>query len=176
MEDREIIYLINQAKDNFGPKCKKFSGSLTVEIIRQKLENHGICVSPRDVFIRGLGVEIDFLIPIKKVNPEYSILYEPLDVLVVFEIKNRSLFEKADVDRIRDKFQKIICINDKIKSAYVTLIEWEDYFKKVVTSENLGFPVYTLFWDKGSGKNYKRDSTSDWKKLLGDIKRWVKCP
>jgi hypothetical protein len=58
---------------------------LTVELIRDELKRAGLRISARDVFIKNVPVEIDLLIPKAEAKPEHGILYNPEDVLVVFE-------------------------------------------------------------------------------------------
>ena len=41
--------------------CRKFSGHVAVEIMKQVLAEKGIETSARDVFIRGLPIEWDLL-------------------------------------------------------------------------------------------------------------------
>jgi len=175
MEDEEAFNLVSNAKNSFGVKCAKFAGALTVEIIKHHLENHGIYVSPRDVFIKGIPIEIDLLIPKKGITPEYGILYEPQDVLAVLEVKNYGAFGEATVNRIKSNFHRIHRINKKLYCAYVTLMERKGY-KWAITSDNVNFPSYTLFWHSGSGKNFKIESSGDWKKLLDDINRMQSEP
>ena len=164
MEDKEILKQISDEKNNFGT-CAKFAGAVTVEIIKNSLENHGISTSPRDVFIKGIPIEIDLLIPKRGVLPKHGILYEPQDVLVVLEIKNRGSFGQTTIDNIKRNFRKIHKENKKIYCAYLTLSERKG-FRDAVTRENAGCDSYTLFWHSGSGKNFKNDPTDDWQKLL----------
>ncbi|MCJ7457966.1 MAG: hypothetical protein MUP17_03115 [candidate division Zixibacteria bacterium] len=164
MEDKEILKQISDEKNNFGT-CAKFAGAVTVEIIKEALEKHGISTSPRDVFIKGIPIEIDLLIPKRGVLPKHGILYEPQDVLVVLEIKNRGSFGKETINNIKGNYHRIKQINKKITCVYVTLSERKG-FPDRVTRKNTGFYSYTLFWHSGSGKNFKNDPTDDWQKLL----------
>lgn len=172
MKEREIFETISNVKKDFGLKCAKFTGAVTVEIIKIALEKHGILTSPRDVFIRGLPIEIDLLIPKRDVVPEHGILYELQDVLTVLEIKNYGSFGKSTINSIKKNFQRISQFNKEIYCAYVTLAERKGY-KWAISRENTGFPSYTLFWHYGSGKNFKIEPTGDWKKLLDDVNKII---
>jgi len=101
---QNILNEINLAKNTFGVKCKKFTGSLTVEIIKDALSStissNKIEISPRDVFIRGVPLEIDFLIAKKEAIAQNNLLYEPSDVLLVFEIKNLGSFGEETINSI----------------------------------------------------------------------------
>lgn len=172
MEDREIFETISNAKKDFGIKCAKFAGTVTVEVIKLALEKHGILTSPRDVFIKGLPIEIDLLISTREAVPEHSILYEPQDVLLVLEIKNYGSFGESTISSIKKNFQRIRQLNKEICCAYITLVERKGY-KWAISRENTGFPSYTLFWHHGSGRNFKIELTGDWKKLLDDINKII---
>jgi hypothetical protein len=168
----KILEEINSAKDTFGAMCKKYTGSLTVEIIKNALSLslplNKIEISPRDVFIRGVPSEIDFLIAKKGAIAQNYLLYEPSDILWVFEIKNSGSFSKETISTIRNKFQKISNYNREIECFYLTLNELIKY-KWAITEENLAFPSFTLFWHSMSGKNKKFEPTNDWEKLIEKI-------
>ncbi len=176
MKDIEMFNLVKRAKEDFyekiiGRKGSKYSGALTVEVIKRELENQGIRTSPRDVFINGLKIEIDLIIPRKGVEPEHGILYRPQDVLGVLEIKNAGSFGEKTIETVRNNFIKVRKLNPNIYCAYVTLSERKS-FKKKVTSTNLGHhaSAFTLTWYSGSGKNSAPTSTGDWEKLVGKLR------
>lgn len=171
MNEGEILETVSNAKRDFG-KCAKFAGAVTVEIIKQALEEAGILTSPRDVFIKGLPVEIDLLVPKKRAEPEYGLLYEPQDVLVVLEIKNYGSFGEKTINGIKENFQRIQQLNKVIYCAYLTLAERKGY-KWAISEQNIGFGAYTLFWHSRSGKNFTIEPTGDWKKLLNKISKIV---
>lgn len=168
MDDRSLLKHIDSAKQNFGTTCSKYSGAITVEFIRLGLLEHGISVSPREVYIKGVPIEIDLLVPRAGAIPEHRLLYHPEDVLVVFEIKNHGTFGEKTVEGIRNNFATIHKYNEKIHCWYVTLLERKGY-KWAITKDTLGFSSYTLFWHSGSGKNYKVEPTGDWARLITDL-------
>lgn len=167
MDEQEILKEIERAQEIFSKKrYAKFSGTVTVELFKSALSLNGIITSPRDVFIRGLPLEIDLLIARAGTEAKYSLLYEPKDVLLVFEIKNAGSFGDETINRIKNNYQKIKECNPKISCFYVTLYE-RDNFKWRITKENTGFSPYTLFWYSSSGKNKK--PSGDWNKLIDKI-------
>ena len=170
MDEWELLQRSIEAKKKFGANSTKYSGSVTVELFKQAFDVEGIRTSPRDVFIRGVPIEIDLLIPRQNVAPLYGVLYEPKDVFVVLEVKNRGVFGENALKRIHNNFLRIVESNAEIYCAYVTLVEQEGY-KWAATERNLGFPVYTLFWQSGTGKNAKYNAMGAWRELVSDIKK-----
>ena len=166
MDDEELRDLVDRARDTFGTKCPKFTGAITVEIIKRALENHGIRTSARDVFIKGLPIEIDLLVPRKEANPKDGLLYQPQDVLVVLEIKSSGSFGQKTIDSVKRSFRRAQQLNESIYCAYVTLAERQQ-FNWAVSEENTGFPAYTLFWHDGSRKKYT--PSGDWNRLLAKV-------
>lgn len=152
--------------------CKKYTGSLTVEIIKNALSLslpiNKIDISPRDVFIRGVPSEIDFVIAKKGAIAQNCLVYEPSDILWVFEIKNSGSFSKETISSIRNNFQKIKNCNPEIECFYLTLSELIGY-KWAITEENLAFPSFTLFWHSRSGKNKKFEPTKDWENMINKM-------
>lgn len=172
MEDDQLLNRINFAKKSFGKKCKKYAGSITVEFIRQAFRDQGIECSERDVFIRGLPIEFDLLIPKPGVIPENKLLYQAQDVVIALEIKNSGSFGESTIAGIKRNYELLKEINPGIRCAYVTLTERRSY-KWLVKEENIGFPAYTLFWYNGSAKNSQNESSGDWTRLLKDIKYYL---
>lgn len=167
MEQNELRDLIFQGKKEFGVKCKKFVGALTVEMLKSALEEHDIPLSPRDVFIRGVSVEIDLIVP-KKGNPKYGFLYEPEDVQAALEVKELGSWGQQTINQIRKNFELIRQIRNDIYCAYVTITERKD-FKWAVTTENLGFSAYTLFWHKHDDIE-NGEPSGDFERLLKDLR------
>jgi len=167
--DREILAAVEAAKQNFGTKCGKYTGAFTVEMIRHALEANGVSVSPRDVFILGIPIEIDILIPRRGATPLHSLLYTPADVLAIVEIKNRGSFGSATIQKVRANFAAIREANPQIQCCYLTLAERKTY-KWTVTDENCGGDVYTMFWHRMSHKQTVYDSTGDWERFVSAVK------
>lgn len=175
MDEHYILNEVNLAKDTFGIKCTKYLGAITVEVIKEAIRANGINSSPRDVFIRGIPIEIDLLIPQPGIAPYHYLLYEPDNVMVAFEVKNRGSFSEEMINRIRQNFIKINDLNPETNCFYVTLVEREVY-KWAISEENLGFPSYTLFRYSGSKKNRKYRSTGDWDRLISDLLKIMQTP
>jgi hypothetical protein len=171
-EEESILQAIQAAKGSFGPKCpRKYIGALTIECIRRSLAEHGIRTSPRDVFITGVRMEIDMIVPRSRTIPENGVLYKGDDALAAIEVKNHGVFGKgsSSCERLRQSFQEIQSKYPKIWCAYVTLSERESY-KNKITTENLGFPAYTLFWDP-TGKRHHYESTGHWMLFVNELKK-----
>lgn len=161
-----MLECIDSAKREFGRKCGKYAGAVTVEVIRGAIRDTGYHVSPRDSFIRGVPIEIDLLVVRPGVEPHFGCLYEPSDVLVAFEIKNSGSYGKSGVETIRANFEEIRKANASIRCCYVTLTERETY-KWRVSNDNLGYPyrAFTMLWHKDS-KNIDIRDTGDWQNLI----------
>jgi hypothetical protein len=169
VDDQELHKHVLEAKQAFGVKCAKFAGAVTVEVFRKALVDKGFAPSPRDVFIRGVPVEVDLLLLRKGVGATDRILYEPSEALAAFEVKSRGSFGARSIESIRRSFTAIQAANSKIACMYVTLAERKNY-KWRVTSQNLGFPAFTLFWHGGgSERNLKCESSGDWQGLLREL-------
>jgi hypothetical protein len=166
----DILDAVNTAKARFGAACGKYSGALTVELVRDALEKEGVHTSPRDVYILGLPMEIDLVIPSRNAQPLNRLLYAATDVLAVVEIKNAGSFGAKTIKTVRDNFQKVNNVVPSITCCYVTLAERKG-FKSAVTSDNSGGEAYTLFWHTGSRANLKHHPTGDWERFVKDMRR-----
>jgi hypothetical protein len=172
MNEHELLELVNAAKKNFRAKCPKYSGAVSVELIRHALKKHGIEASSRDVFIKDVPVEIDFIISKSESVPEHGTLYQPEDVLAAFEIKNTGSFGQSTIDNTKRCFSLIKQSNPKIFCAYVTLSERKN-FRWAVSEENLGSPAYTLFWHSGSRLKLRHEPSGDWQRLINDLRKII---
>jgi len=168
--DSFILEEVRQRKSDCGPKCSKYRGALAVELIRSALRQEGLFVSDRDVYIKGIPLEIDLLILKSDSSPANHILYNANDVLAILEIKNRGSFGEVSIKQIRENFNLIRSSNDNIECLYVTISERETYRWKV-TPENIGSPVYTLFWNTGTEDKLKFERTGEWDTLITVIKK-----
>ena len=174
IEDTDIRNSINKAKERFGLTCRKCAGALTVEIIRHALLKIGIRVSRRDVFIRGVPLEIDFLVPGPHARPSNGLVYRSADVLAIVEVKNAGSFGKPTIETIQQNFKVIRKANRRIRCCYLTVAERRG-FRWAVTSRNSGGNAYTMFWHHGSGKNLAYDPSGDWDRFLADMQRIQKA-
>ncbi|HLI62333.1 MAG TPA: hypothetical protein VKV05_02955 [Terriglobales bacterium] len=169
-DDQQLLDTIYAVKKSFGTKCHKYAGALTVECLRQAFAEHGIPTSQRDVFIKGVPVEIDLVVPKTTARPDYGICYEADDVLAALEVKSYGAFGQGAAERIRACFKEILRSNPSIWCAYVTLTERKNY-KYAVNCSNLEFPAFTLFWHSGPEVNPQFSSTGQWAHLISELKK-----
>jgi hypothetical protein len=162
MDAKQILDRVTKAKTDFGPRCDKYAGAVTVELLREAIRTAGHNVSPRDSFIRRVPIEVDLLVVRPGVEPQFGCLYEPSDVLVAVEIKKSGNF--GGTERIRQNFERVAAVNAEIKCCYLTLTEQKGH-KWAVTTENLGYPAFTLFWDTGS-KKIPDEGKEHWREFL----------
>ncbi len=170
IESGDILDSINAAKACFGSPCRKYAGALTIELIRRALMKIGIRVSRRDVFIQGVPLEIDFLVPGPHARLSNGLVYRPEDVLAIVEVKNAGSFGKPTIETIRQNFTVIRKANRRIRCCYLTVAERRG-FRWAVTSRNSGGNAYTMFWHHGSGKNLAYDPSGDWDRFVADMRR-----
>lgn len=153
---------INAAVEDFGdikPRARtKFTGAATVEALRRHLTQNGIPVSSRDVFIKGITVEIDLLVPKLGATSELDLVYKPHDVAALLEVKYSGIYGRDVVPNLRATFDKITDEYQHIQCAYVTMMEQRG-FKYAATREILGYPAYTLHW--WSGTREEAEQTGD---------------
>lgn len=168
-DEQEILTRVQAARQAFGVKCHKLAGSVTVEVLRSAFLDSGISVSPRDVFVRGVPVEFDLLIPAPTAAPADSLVYEPSQVIAVLEVKNAGSFGDATLTSIRRAFGLVRQANSRVYCAYVALAERKGY-RWAATDANLGADTFTLFWHNGSEKARRYDPTGDWARLVNALK------
>lgn len=168
MTDRGILLAVQATKRSFGVKCSKMSGAVTVEIIRAALAACALRVSPRDVYVSGVPVEFDLLIPKHRASPMHGVIYHPREVLAVLEIKNSGSFGEGTLAAVRHSFELVRRANRRIYCAYVTLAERKG-FKWAATKENIGADAYTLFWLTGSEARRTYEATGDWDRLANTL-------
>lgn len=149
--------------------CRKFSGAMTTELIKKVLADEGIPTSPRDVFIRGIPLEIDLIVPHRGEEPTLGLRYGPRQVAAALEIKKMGSFGAKTLNTIRDNFNRLREIG--VACAYVTLEERKT-FRHKATEENIGgFPCSTLTWHRVM--NGPLEDTQDWERLLAFIRNCV---
>ena len=164
MTEDELHRTITEAKAALGFPSRKFSGTVTTELIRQALLDSGIPVSGRDVFVRGLPLEIDLLILSKGAKPRFEVLYEPPDVLACLEVKNAGSFGESTIQGTKAAFARVRTAIPHAQCFYVSLSE-RSGFPGAVTDANIAASAFTLFNYSGSGKHYKLWPTGDWQRL-----------
>jgi len=161
MTGKEIVRRARNASDGFEPACRKFAGAVTTELMKKFLTHEGIPTSTRDVFIQGIPLEIDLIVPRRGQKPTFGLLYEAQQVAAALEIKKSGTFGKQSLRTIRENFKQLR--KHKVKCAYVTLEERKTYRHKATKKNIGGFPCFTLAWHKGEEK---LTETRHWEKLL----------
>jgi hypothetical protein len=121
MNGEQIVRQARDMKVAFSAKCSKFAGAVSVELLKSALAAEGIAASSRDVFVRGIPVEVDLVIPCAAQVPALGVLYEPQQVTAALEVKNSGLFGGGSLAKLRDVFGRFRAIG--IQCAYVTLEE-----------------------------------------------------
>lgn len=169
MDDAEILNAVEDAERYFGPRCGKYSGAMTVQIIRRALQREGVAVSARDVFIRGIPVEVDLILPRKGTIPRDELVYEPQDVLLAVEIKKSGSFGARTIASIQKNAEILRITNPPIASTCLVLSERKGY-RWAVTDLNAGCKVYTIFWHRGDGARRIQQPTGDWDRFLADVR------
>jgi hypothetical protein len=167
MTGEEIVRQARSASKGFQLKCKKFSGAVTAEVMKTVLADEGIPTSARDVFVRGVPVEIDLIVPFPGQGPLLGLLYEPGQVAAALEIKKSGSFGEPTLQKIRKNFGLLRDLG--VKCAYVAIEERES-FRWKATQENIGgFPCFTLAWHKVVDGPLA--DTFDWDKLLAFLRQ-----
>ena len=133
--EREILDIILSLRQQ--TRCTKFVGAITMEVLRNEFLNFNFNISNRDVFISGIPNEIDFLIAKKDSIPVENIVYNPDDVLAVFEIKFRGSYGKEAVSRIKRIFDSIKDLNEKIECYYISVSENSKYKYRITKEKSI---------------------------------------
>ncbi len=169
MTGEEIVRQARSASKSFQSTSRKFSGAMTAELMKRVLADEGIPTSSRDVFIWGVPLEIDLIVPYRGEKPTLSLLYEPRQVAAALEIKKMGSFGEKTLLTIRNNFNRFREL--KVACAYVTLEERKSYRYRA-TEENLGgFPCFTLAWHKVMDGPV--EDTHDWDKLLTFLRNCI---
>lgn len=148
--------------EEFG-KCNRFAGAATTEVLKEALASEGITTSVRDVFVQGLPIEWDLIVPRPHAVPTLNgLLYKSVDVACALEIKLSGLHSQEDVPRMTRNFERAKSLG--VSCIYVTIGERETYRYRA-TSEGLKFPVFTLMWHRAEPVD-----TRDWEKLVSFLK------
>jgi hypothetical protein len=103
--DRRLKEIKDIVKDfgNFPGRLRtKVTGAIAVQILRQHLIQNGIPISHRDVFIKGIPIEFDLIVPKKEAESECGILNQPQDVAAVIEVKYSGIYSKESLEAIKN--------------------------------------------------------------------------
>jgi hypothetical protein len=137
---------ISQDLSNVSARQRtKFTGALTVEIVRNRLIGIGLPVSSRDIYIRGHSSEFDLAVVRDNANPKYGILYEPADVAAIIEVKYSGVYSKEVPETIKRLFDEVHEGHPHIVCVYLSVSE-NPSFNYRIMSNTLGHPAFTLYW------------------------------
>jgi hypothetical protein len=139
---------------------------------RLALADEGVPTSVRDVYLRGVPIEIDLLVPKVGAVPELGLVYEPDQVAIALEVKAGGIFGQSALEHTQTCLRTISASCPSLKCAYVTLTERRGY-KWAGTTELLGAPAFTLFSYSGSGAQMAFASTGDWDSFISFVKSTV---
>src|ERR1035437_5440630 len=134
---------------------------MTIELVKRVLAHEGIATSARDVFVRGIPLEIDLIVPRRGQEPTLGLLYEPQQVAAALEIKKSGTFGRQSLQTIRRNFKQLR--KHKVKCAYLTLEERKTYRYKETRKNIGGFPCFTLAWHMGQDE---LTETRHWENFL----------
>ena len=154
---KEIIDYVN----DMSCDSDKFKGTATVQVLREHLSLKGYNVSDRDVYIKGIPNELDLLILRKNVDKSF-IIYNPEDVIFVFEIKYNST---TNLKHLLSVYNCIMKRNNKINCAYVTILD-QNSWTKVFTKEAIGFDYFVLYTYRSTTRMLPEMDMGGWEKLL----------
>jgi hypothetical protein len=140
--------------------CNKFEGHLAVEILKQAIAGEGITTSSRDVFIKGVPVEWDLVVPRDGAAPEFNgLLYEPAQVRFAVEVKLSGICGGLKtIHGIRKNFAK--ARDAGVPCVYISFCDRQH---QAATTEKLGWPAFNLTWSLGPEH---REEAGDWPRLL----------
>jgi hypothetical protein len=147
-------------------ECKKFQGHVAVEIMKEALATEGIATSARDVFIAGLPVEWDILVPREGAVPKFNgLLYDPAQVKVAVEIKLSGICGSRvkTLEGLRRSSE--LAQSAGVRYAYIGLC---DRRNQASTTEKHGWSEFNLTWSLG---NDRREESGDWPRLVEFLRR-----
>jgi|HubBroStandDraft_4_1064222.scaffolds.fasta_scaffold26582_6 hypothetical protein len=165
MTGEEIVRQVRDASEGFQVTCRKFAGAVTAELMKTFLADEGISTSARDVYIRGVPLEIDLIVPRRGRKPTFGLVYEPRQVAAALEIKKNGSFGEPTLSTIKSNFNRLRALN--VKCAYVAIEERETYCWRATRKNIGGFPCFTLCWHKGE----TLIETQDWARLLAFLRK-----
>ena len=157
-----------------GKLVDKFTGAITVELLKKKLIEEGFNVSNRDVYIKGVPYEIDLLILKKGERGKENLFYSPKQIAVVFEVKFSGAYP-GDPEKIDKFFNSVKKVNKSIKCVYLAVSE-DIKYKYYPEEKKLGdFSCFLLKRDTGLERAKSRNElkiTGNWDKLTELLNKW----
>jgi hypothetical protein len=166
MTGLDLVERSRKVKAGFGTESpKKFAGAAAVEILREALATKDIPTSSRDVYVRGIEIEVDLVIPRRGAKPELGLVYKPEEVAMALEVKRSGCFGQASLKKVKNDFRQLRKAG--IQCAYVTFEERRNYKWKATRGRLGGFHCFTLAWHKKT--DGPLDQCNDWNRLVSCI-------
>ncbi len=160
----ELVRAAREWKARFaaaaGRNVNKFTGAVTIEILRAALAGEGVATSARDVFVLGVPPEVDLILPFHWVEAPLGLVYKPDQVALALEVKNGGAYP-GSFQKVRRDFDLLRAAG--VRCAYLTLEEGRRY-KLAVTEERVGAPCFTLAWHSRFGGPF--EPSGDWARFL----------
>ena len=91
-----LLQKLQSAEKELGFDSRQFSGAVCVSLLKETLYKKGYSTSEKDVFIKGVPIEIDLLLVKPNSKPSYGVLWNPEDVIAAFEIKKSVQLQKME--------------------------------------------------------------------------------
>jgi len=172
-----ILIEIDRHYQRFGSDGARFqtkaTGAVTNEVIRKLLQDEGIKVSLRNVFIEGFPTEWDLIIAKEGTEAELDCIWQPTDVLAVIEIKYSGLYDNSAVQRLNQTFLQLTSKHPHIKPYYFTVMETQNARNRI-TDQKIGGRSLTLHWWRSKNKKDEYIIRGDqWETLVREIKDHV---
>lgn len=143
----------------------KSVGALTTQIIGEHLRAHAFSISPRDVFIRRLPLEIDLLVTKPNTQTAHGIIYDPCDVLAALEIKRSDAHGEGTARHMRSACEELCRhVGFSVPCAYITLQERKGFKYHPMDCE--AFRVFCLFWHTGERDRKTPQLSDEWRRVL----------
>ena len=169
MQGKHLVERVRKAKKDFGSNPpNKFGGAAAIEILRAALARKKILTSQRDVFVRGVPLEVDLIVPQVGERPSLHLVFTPGQVAVALEVKKGGTFGKPSLKKIRHDFAKLR--RSGICCAYITFEERYSYRWKA-TEKNIGAPCFTLAWHKYT--DGPLEPTGDWERFVAFLRKAI---
>src|SRR5882724_769605 len=147
----EVRDIINGCSSVRPRERTKLTGALAIEVIRGRLLQAEIPISTRDAFVRGNATEFDILVVRPSARPLCGIVYDPLDVAAVLEIKYSGIYSQEVPRSLQRSFSKIKAAHPHIECVYLTICENPTFKARIITA-TFGFPAFTLYWWKNRAR------------------------
>ena len=161
MNEISLLKKLQILESELGFKNKQFSGACAVELIKEVLRESGFNVSSRDVFVKDVPIEIDFLIYKDNTKSELGLLFKPEDVLAIFEMKKSGIITDEGKIKVGSDFSRMKTYHPNIKRFYITFSENPSLISDIKKSDE----SFTFF----IRRNGKYSSTGDYDRFIKSL-------